>query len=310
VVLGQVVSKAYIAAMPNDDIVAPFSLDSAPVRGRIVRLGAAALDPILRRHDYPPPVAMLLGEALCLATLVGSLLKAEGRLSVQAQGEGPVPLLVAEYAPGGALRGYARLGEGAGAALKRAQRLPPKELLGAGNLLITLDQGDGQPAYQGVVEINGATLAECAQNYFHESEQTDTGIALAVGEVITDVDRTWRAGGVLMQRLAGDAARGDTTEDWRRASILFATVSDEELIDPALAADRLLYRLFHEEGVRMSEALALSDTCTCDEGRLSNVLRRFPPNELQELIEPDGLLHARCQFCSRTYLISPESVAG
>ncbi|MFT3729365.1 MAG: Hsp33 family molecular chaperone HslO [Terricaulis sp.] len=294
--------------MLTDDLVAPFSLDNAPVRGRIVRLGAAALDPILRRHDYPPPVAMLLGEALSLATLTGSLLKAEGRLSVQAQGEGPVPLLVAEYSPGGALRGYARIADGAAEKLQRAQRSPPADLLGDGKLVITLDGSDGRPVYQGVVAIDGATLAECAQAYFENSEQTDTGIRLAVGEVITETGRTWRAGGVLMQRLAGDAARGDTTEDWSRASILFATVSDEELIDPALPADRLLYRLFHEEGVRMGEAAALGDVCTCDEERLANVLRRFPQNELQELIEPDGMLHARCQFCSRTYLIPPESV--
>lgn len=304
------ISKSYIAAMLRDDIVAPFSLDNAPVRGRIVRLGGQALDPILRRHDYPPPVAMLLGEALCLATLVGSLLKAEGRLSVQAQGEGLVPLLVAEYSPGGALRGYARLAEGAAEKLHRAQRLPPADLLGAGKLVITLDGADVRPAYQGVVALDGAMLAECAQNYFQNSEQTDTGIRLAVGEVVTESDSTWRAGGVLMQRVAADAARGDTIEDWRRASILFATTTDEELIDPALLADRLLYRLFHEEGVRMGEPARLADACTCDEGRLGNVLRQFPKAELEELIEPDGLLHARCQFCSRLYLIAPESVGG
>lgn len=309
-VLGQAVSASYIAAMPKDDIVAPFSLDNAPVRGRIVRLGAAALDPILRRHDYPPPVAMLLGETLCLATLVGSLLKAEGRLSVQAQGEGPVQLLVAEYSPGGALRGYARLAKGAAEKLQRAQRLPPGTLLGSGKLVITLDGADERPVYQGVVAIDGETLADCAQSYFRNSEQTDTGIRLAVGEVVTDQGASWRAGGVLMQRVAADAARGDTTEDWSRASILFATVTDEEMIDPALPADRLLYRLFHEEGARMGEPTPLDDICTCDEERLANVLRRFPKNELQELIEPDGLLHARCQFCSRTYLIPPDSVSG
>jgi molecular chaperone Hsp33 len=291
-----------------DDLVAPFSLDNASVRGRIVRLGAAALDPILRRHDYPPPVAMLLGEALCLATLVGSLLKADGRLIVQAQGEGPVPLLVAEHASGGALRGYARIADAAAADLQHARRGLPTSLLGAGNLLITLDQGDTKPSYQGVVALDGETLAACAENYFRASEQTDTNIRLAVGEVITGDTRTWRGGGVLMQRVAGDASRGDTSEDWRRASMLFGTLTDAELIDPALPADRLLYRLFHEESARMGDASALSDTCTCDEERLSNVLRRFPADELYGLIEPDGLLHARCQFCARTYLIPPDRV--
>jgi molecular chaperone Hsp33 len=294
----------------TDDIIAPFSLDNAPVRGRIARVAAGALDPILHRHDYPRPVALLLGEALTLAALVGSLLKADGRLVVQAQGQGLVPLLVAEHGSGG-LRGYARLAEGANTKLARANRLPPSELLGAGNLVLTLDLGADTPAFQGMVPLEGATLAECAESYFRVSEQTDTAIRLAVGEIVRgDTPSLWRAGGVLMQRLASDQARGDTEEDWRRASILFGTVTDEELIDPALPADRLLYRLFHEEGVRMGEPSALEDRCTCSEQRLTNVMRQFPANELHDLIEPDGKLHARCQFCAREYLIDPANVGA
>jgi molecular chaperone Hsp33 len=292
----------------NDDLVAPFSLDSAPVRGRIVRLGAGALDPILRRHDYPRAVAMLLGEALTLAALVGSLLKTEGRLVVQAQGEGPVALLVAEHQSGG-LRGYARLRDGAAETLANAHHLPPAELLGAGSLVLTLDQGEGKAPYQGVVALDGATIADCAENYFRVSEQTDTGIRLAVGEAMSGESPVlWRSGGVLMQRIAADAARGETGEDWNRASHLFATLTDEELIDPALTADRLLYRLFHEDGVRMGAPKPLSDRCTCNENRLIATMRQFPASELYDLIEPDGFLHARCQFCSRFYTIAPEAV--
>jgi molecular chaperone Hsp33 len=292
----------------SDDLIAAFSLDNAPVRGRIARLGAGALDPILHRHDYPRPVAMLLGEALTLAALVGSLLKADGRMVVQAQGEGPVTLLVAEHGAGG-LRGYARLADGAAEALKNANRLPPAALLGAGSLVLTLDLGPGQEPYQGIVPLEGDTLAQCAENFFRVSEQTDTGIRLAVGEVMTvDAPHAWRSGGVLMQRVAGDDARGETGEDWVRASMLFATVKDEELLDPELPADRLLYRLFHEERARMGEASVLEDRCSCDEGRLAGVMRNFPPEELRDLVEPDGMLHARCQFCARSYLIAPERV--
>lgn len=294
----------------TDDIIAPFSLDNAPVRGRIARVAAGALDPILHRHDYPRPVALLLGEALALAALIGSLLKTDGRLVVQARGQGPVPLLVAEHGNGG-LRGYARLAEGANTKLARANRLAPSELLGAGNLVLTLDLGEEAPPFQGVVPLEGSTLAQCAENYFRVSEQTDTAIRLAVGEIISgDTRSQWRAGGVLMQRLASDHARGETEEDWSRASILFNTLSDAELIDPALPADRLLYRLFHEEGVRMGEATPLDDRCTCSEERLTNVMRQFPTNELRDLIEPDGNLHARCQFCAREYLIDPANVGG
>lgn len=292
----------------QDDIIAPFRLDGAPVRGRIARIGAGALDPILRRHDYPRPVAMLLGEALTLAALVGSLLKTDGRLVVQAQGSGLVSLLVAEHTAGG-LRGYARLAEGASEQLERMHRMSPAALLGDGSLVLTLELGDDAPPYQGIVELSGNTLAECAESYFRASEQTDTAIRLSVGEVVTlDAPPEWRAGGVLLQRIAADAARGDTEEDWSRASILFATVTDEELLDPALPSDHLLYRLFHEEGVRMDTATPLDDRCTCNEERLTGVMKQFPQEELAELIEPDGNLHARCQFCSREYVIAPTAV--
>ncbi len=293
----------------NDDLLAPFSLDSAPVRGRIARLGAGALDPILRRHDYPRPVAMLLGEALILAALVGSLLNAEGRLTVQAQGAGPVTLLVAEHNRQG-LRGYVRLADGA-AALAQSRRMSPAALLGDGALVLTLDQGEGKPIIQGAVPLDGETLAACAENYFRASEQTDTCVRLAVGEIVSaDATAQWRAGGVLMQRLASDAARGDTSEDWTRASLLFVTLSDEELLDPALGPQHVLYRLFHQDGVRMGAPNKLGDVCSCDEARLTQIMRQFPEHELQGLVEPDGFLHARCQFCARSYRIAPAQIGS
>lgn len=296
--------------MMRDDSIASFSLDRAPVRGRIVRLAHGALDPILRRHDYPRPVAMLLGEALALAALVGSLLKVDGRLTVQAQGEGPVALLVAEYGVGGALRGYARLAPGARGALAHANRLAPAELLGAGQMLITLDPGEGKPVYQGVAVLDGATLGACAEAYFRSSEQTETRIRLAVGEVLAnDAPPIWRGGGLLMQRIAPDDARGDVAEDWARASLLFSTLEDHEMLDPDLPAERLLYRLFHEEGARMADAAPLVDQCTCTEARLSSAMKQFPPEEVRDLLEPDGLLHARCQFCAREYRIAPEGLS-
>lgn len=288
----------------KDDIVAPFALDGAPVRGRIARLSCGALDPILRRHAYPRPVAMLLGEALALAALVGSLLNVAGRLVIQAQGDGPIPLLVAEHSAG-SLRGYARLA----GRLAQANRMPPAALIGAGSLVMTLDRGESQAPYQGIVPLDGETLAACAENYFRVSEQVDTGVRLAIGEVHSgEAPPHWRGGGVLMQRIAGDHIRGDTSEDWARASHLFATLSDEELIDPGLSAERLLYRLFHEEGVRMGERSELKDRCTCDQERLTAVMRRFPQSELRDLAEPDGMLHARCQFCARLYLVEPGNV--
>ena len=289
----------------NDDAVAAFAIDGAPVRGRYVRLGAGTIDPILHRHAYPRPVALLLGEAMALAALVGSLLKQDGKLTVQAEGDGPAPLLVAEYRGDGGLRGYARVTD---RALGDA-RLSPAELIGPGALTLTLDQGDDTSQMQGVVPLEGATLADCAELYFERSEQTPTRVRLAVGEEVLGATIRWRAGGALIQRVAGDDARGFTDEDWSRARILFDTLSDAELLDPALSIDSALYRLFHEDGVRMAAPRPLEDRCTCDADRLKALLQRFTTEETADLVEADGMLHARCQFCARLYLIDPTLLA-
>jgi len=285
----------------HDDCVAAFTIDGAPVRGRYARLGAGTIDPIIKRHDYPRPVALLLGEALTLAALVGSLLKAEGKLTVQAQGDGPAPLLVAEYRSDGGLRGYARVtGEIAG-----DHRRAPAELIGVGALTFTLDQGADTAQMQGVVPLEGETLAQCAEFYFDHSEQTPTRIQLAVGEEIAADGTHWRAGGGLIQRVAGDATRGFTEEDWNRAQILFASLTDAEMLDPTLPTEVALYRLFHEDGVRMSAPYPLEDRCTCNAERLSALMKGFTAEEIADLVEPDGKLHAHCQFCARLYLLDP-----
>lgn len=290
-----------------EDTIAAFQLEAAPARGRYADLGAATLDPILRRHDYPRPVALLLGEAMTLASLIGALFKVEGRLSLQAEGSGLVPLLVADYAMDGGLRGYARLKPGAEEALAHAHALSPVALLGEGALLtITLDQGPDAPLMQGIVPLEGATLAACAERYFERSEQTPTRIRVAVGEALTPgAPSRWRAGGALLQRIAGDVARPLDEDAWETAEALFATVSDHELIDPDLGPERLLFRLFHELGPRLSAPAAIEDRCGCDGARVSALLARYTAEEVRDFVEPDGKIHARCQFCSRLYLLEP-----
>lgn len=297
-------------APPRDDIVAAFQIEGAPALGRYARLADRVIDPILLRHDYPRPVALLLGEALTLAALVGSLLKVQGRLIVQADGKGNVPLLVAEYrSDQKSLRGYARIAKGAREKLASMNTAPPSDLLGAGALVMTLEQGEHAARHQGVVPLDGATLAECAENYFAQSEQIPTRIKLAVGETYARGERAgWRAGGALMQKIAGDIARGATDDAWARAEVLFATLTDAEMLDPALYADRVLYRLFHEDGVRMSAPDALIEKCNCDRERLTALLSQFDESEMADLVEPDGLIHAHCEFCSRLYLIAPEDL--
>lgn len=295
----------------REDCLAPFQLDSAPLRGRYVRLGAGVIDPILRRHAYPRPVALLLGEALALCALAASLVKQYASLTIQAQGDGVAPLLVAEARAGGSLRGYARLAPDAAERLRGANAMPPRALIGDGALAITLDPGGSYEQVQGVVPLEGPSLAACVEQYFQVSEQTPTRVRLAVAECfVAGAPPSWRCGGAMIQRLAGDAARGDPEEDWRRAAILFDTLTDAELTDPALPGERLLYRLFHEEGVRMGAPEALRDACPCDRARLAAVLSRYSAEDLLEFLEADGLVHARCQFCGRDYRIAPEELAG
>ncbi len=293
---------------PSDDLVAAFQIEGQPLRGRIARLGPA-IHEILTRHDYPDPVANLLGEACALAALVGASLKFEGRLIVQAQGDGPVSYVVADYDTSGAVRGYCRFDAA------RVSNLPggflrpgAKALMGEGVFIMTVDQGPDMERYQGVTAIEGETLALCAETYFARSEQTPTRVRLAVGQVDSGRGRQWRAGGFLIQNVAEDQARGPTLEAWSRAQAFFETLGEEELLEPDLPIERLLYRLFHEDGVRAFEPTRLSGFCRCSEARILGMLRTFPPEERAQMVEPDGQIHVTCEYCSRVYALAPEAV--
>ncbi len=300
----------------SDDRVAAFQIDSEPVRGRIVRLGAASIDPILRRHDYPPELARLLGEALVLAALVGEALKFDGRLMVQAEGNGPVTMLVAEHTSDGDLRGYARRNETEWDALMTRcegvrPSLPdvfgPKGVLG----LIIVPADPSMHPYQSVVPLSQPRLAGCARDHFDHSQQVPSEIAIAVGELsVPGLPPVWQGGGLLLQRVAGDSARGDTQDAWETARALFSTVTDSELIDPDITSADLLYRLFHETGVRMETGQSLHDACSCNEDRLRATLAGLSDEGLRDLVEPDGRLSVNCKFCNRHYAIALKDVTA
>ncbi len=293
----------------QDDLVANFQIDAKPVRGRIARLGTGSLAPILDRHDYPTELARLLGEAVTLAALVGSSLKFKGRLLVQAEGSGAVNLLVGEYRTGGGLRGYARYDKALWDNLERINkggRPHMPQLFGSGALALIMIQDERpQQPYQGVVPLVRGTLADCAEDYFAQSEQIPTKVALSVAEhSIAGAKSQWRSGGMLIQKIAADDARGDTDDDWNTARAVFATVTDGELADPDLSADALLFRLFHETGVRLEDSTRLEDACTCNAERLSATLLKMPDSELADMAEGDASLGIDCQFCNRHYDIA------
>lgn len=291
---------------PHDDMTAQFLLPDRPVVGRLARLGEAAHD-ILSRHAYPEPVANLLGEAIALAALVGASLKFEGRLIVQAQGDGPVSYVVVDYDTSGALRGYCKFDADRVAAVSRGFARPGAEtLLGQGAFVMTVDRGEDLGRSQGAAPIRGETLAHCAETYFAQSEQLPTRLILGVARV----DGRWRAGGLMVQLIAPDEARGSTEEAWDHARAIVSTLGEDELTDPRLSAEALMFRLFHEDGVRLLPGKPLAAQCRCSQARVEGMLRSFDRAAVAEMIEPDGLIHVTCEFCSRTYRVSPEDAGA
>ncbi|WP_298745593.1 Hsp33 family molecular chaperone [uncultured Brevundimonas sp.] len=296
------------AAPAADNLAAAFQIEGWPVRGRLVRLGAT-IDAILSAHAYPEPVAALLGEACALAALIGSSLKFEGRLIVQAQGDGPVRYVVADYDTRGHLRGYCRFDAAEVAAVSQGFVRPgARTLLGEGLFVMTLDRGPDFERTQGITPIEGESLSLAAEHYFQQSEQIPTRVRLAIGSVIIGAGTVWRAGGALIQLIAGDAARGSTEEAWDRSRALFQTLGDDELIDPTLSPETLLFRLFHEDGVRLEDPRALRAVCRCSRDRIGTVLSSFSPEERAEMVEDDGKIRVTCEYCATVYELEPEDV--
>lgn len=297
------------------DFVRSFQIEGMNVRGRIVHLTDVA-DRVLGAHGYPASVSTVVGEALALTALLGASLKFDGVLTLQTRSDGPLRMVVADFTAPGTLRACATFNRDDVLAL--GPRPAFEALVGSGSLAITIDPGGEMERYQGIVPLEGIGLADAATNYFEQSEQIPTRIRLSVATLAsrgTDTRPHWRAGGIMIQNLAALGGHGgpgpgqDVAEDWNRASILFATTEPHELVDPQVEAERLLYRLFHEDGVRVFEVEPLSFACRCSADRVAAVLEQYPPSEMSELVEADGLIRATCEFCSQVYSFAPEEIA-
>lgn len=292
-----------LGSLAASDIVVPFQLESSTIRGRLARLGAS-VDQVLSAHAYPEAVSRVLGEALALTALLGTALKFDGIFTIQAQGDGPVSLLVADFQTGGALRGYASFDTDAVAAPGRNSL---SALFGTGALALTIDPKLERDRYQGIVPLAGAGLADAAQVYFDQSEQIPTRVMLSVARRFAPdaAGGEWRAGGLMVQTIPAEGGQGgfadaEQEEDFTRARLLAETVGDDELVDPTLSADRLLYRLFHEDGVRVFPPSSVYFGCRCSAERLRGVLVSYPERELRAMSE-EGAIKATCQFCSKAY---------
>jgi molecular chaperone Hsp33 len=318
------------AATSADDTILPFEVATLDLRGRVVRLGPS-IDEILTRHAYPAPVAKLLGEAVVLTLLLGSALKFDGRFILQTQTDGPVRMLVADFATPDRVRAYAGFDAERVAAAVAAGDTAPGALIGRGHLAMTIDQGGATSRYQGVVALDGGTLEDAAHEYFRRSEQIPTRVRLAVAEELRagsgGPSHRWRAGGILLQFLPrsadrmrvadldpGDAPAGTEPhvmpEDaaWAEGRALVETVADLELIDPGISSERLVYRLFHERGVRVFRNAPVGARCSCSREGVAAMLRRFSADERSEMVE-NGQISVTCEFCSTRYAFAPTEVA-
>ncbi len=315
---------AHAAGLTGDDMVTPFEVKPLGARGRTVRLGASVTE-LLDQHNYPDEVSAVLAEAIALTALLGTTLKFDGRFILQTQTDGAIDMMVVDFVTPGQIRAYARFNGDTVNAVAENGPADASAYLGKGHLAMTVDQGADMERYQGIVALDGVSLSDAAHGYFAQSEQIPTSVRLAAGRVVTPGSgggTEWRAGGILVQHLpehgnpspielsAGDAPEGyeadhvPEDDNWTRARVLMETTEDHELIDPQLTTDRLLYRLYHEDGATAYEPIPIECKCHCSRERIEGVLRNFTPDELADTIK-DGKITVQCEFCSRSYEFDP-----
>jgi molecular chaperone Hsp33 len=281
------------------NISLPFMLESSGIRGRCIRINEE-VNTILTSNKYPASVAQLLGELLVLVTMLGSLLKLKGMVSIQAQGEGAIGFMSADYTDEGHLRGYANLRDKKfmqGISVKERGKHDISKLFGKGFLVITIENQQDTP-YQAIVPLEGKTLTECLVAYFQQSDQLDVSIEVAAKKL----GKQWHAGGIVLQRIPNEGGKNkklqlEKDEAWNNATIMLSSVKDSELVDEALALNDLLYRLFHEDGVRVFESQKLKAQCRCTRERMENVLKTLSSADIEDM-KVKGVITMSCQFCN------------
>ncbi len=299
----------------DDNYIQPFQLDESNLRGRAVRLGDE-LDKILTAHDYPKPVSHLTAESLILTLLLSSMLKYDGVFTLQTSGDGAVGMLVSDLISNGAMRACAHFDQNRLQASREslsALKAPEgsenhlAQYLGKGHMAFTVDYAGAKDRYQGIVALEGASLVDCVQHYFSQSEQIQTGIKIAVGKR----DGKWRGAAIMLQAMPENDGNTDGVErsnihedDWRRAMLLMGSCTEDELLSPELSTNDLLYRLFHEEGVRVFEGQSVYKKCRCTEERVNNIIKALTEEEKKDLLVNEKI-EVTCEFCGHLYQVDP-----
>ncbi|MEE2662306.1 MAG: Hsp33 family molecular chaperone HslO [Pseudomonadota bacterium] len=297
----------------GENFVQPFQLENGVARGRLARLGSAA-EGVLSAREYPAGVAFLLAEVMALSALVIGLFKFDGVLSLQAKGDGPVSLILVDLTSEGGLRGFAQFDPQISAVTLDTLCVDPvPHLLGKGYLAFTIDQGPNTDRYQGIVELAGKTISDCAHHYFRESDQLEVAVNIRAEKTAS---HRWRSGGLLMQKIppdgrpleSGESDNTEFQENWRRARVFANNVRGEELLDDGLHPHDLLMRLFERDGVRVFDPLFLENRCRCSNKRVEMMLKSFPKEEI-EVLRVDGVVTIKCEFCGVDYKFEEYDIA-
>ena len=278
--------------MTNNDTLQRFLFDNNDIRGEITTLSASYQD-LLANQNYPPQVALLFGEFLAAASLLSTTLKNSGMITIQARGDGPISTVMAECTQGNKLRGIVR---GDFDNIKDISSL--KELLGSAILAITIEP-EGKERYQGVVPLDGENLSQCLKFYFYQSEQLPTKIKLS--------SNAESASGMLIQQLPSSIDAGKSADDWQNISVLFETLSSTEQLE--LSHNDQLYRLFHEQELRLFEPQSLCFSCSCSRQRTESALISLGHDEVVDMSVTQGLIMITCEFCSQEYRFTSRDIS-
>lgn len=297
-----------------EDIVLPFSLSSTGIRGRLVKLGPS-LGQALKRHSYPTVVSQMLGEFLALGAMLSTTIKYEGTLTIQINSDGPINLLVSNVSSAGVMRGYANFDKVSVEELlldKNSDCLSIKKIIGEGHLAFTVDQGPDMERYQGIVALEGDTLASCAKQYFYQSEQIVTDVIIMAAEY----GGYMRSGAIMLQKLpesqvdtvitkqafqtpdnSQDKVQfSEVEEDWNRATMLMSSIKYHELLNPNISAQSLAFRLFHSEKVCGFSERKIKFGCQCSRDTVKRTLQAFTKTDIEEMFI-DNEISVKCQFC-------------
>ena len=295
----------------NFDNCVSFFITNGAYQGRLIRLHDV-INTILEKHAYPRTVSAVVAESTVLGAMLSSTLKYDGLFTLQTKTNGPVPMIVVDVTSDGKIRACARFDE---EHLNENQRLrktsgeiePAPHLMGGGYLAFTVDQGKGTDLYQGIVDIQGKTLAECALRYFKQSEQIDTNLKLFL-KAPQGESSSWAAAGIMLQKMplkGGTEVDEETAaESWNEANVFMESLSEDEVFDADLSSEEILHRLFHSSDLKVTQTKEYKFGCRCSREKLLNTLSTFSKKDIDDMVE-NGKITATCHFCSEEYVFSP-----